>query len=301
VYSQYINHSRPVVSWEHETPPELLAQLDQPPKNGWTHWYFSFRDNLGLTDEKRRQIETSAPVGSKLYKNKILGLRGRATGLVFDLRPENIVSREKAKSFEYTKYSCGVDTSYSRHTDDAFAFVFTGFTSDRRKVVLACEYFNNRDLKTPMSPSDIPRMLVGFLEKCRKYWGFGRDVFVDAATLAQSKNRSADAFRSGSADQATMAELHKYKRNNGCLYSFVPSYKKLLIIDRINLELGWLNSGRSLVVDTCAAYIREMNTYSWQEDKNAPEDRNDHAINAGQYAWIPFVRLVGDGLVEKFG
>jgi hypothetical protein len=33
------------------------------------------------------------------------------------------------------------------------------------------------------------------------------------------------------------------------------------------------------------------------EDKdNVPEDRNDHTINANQYSWIPFRKMIG---VEK--
>jgi hypothetical protein len=39
----------------------------------------------------------------------------------------------------------------------------------------------------------------------------------------------------------------------------------------------------------------ELETYSWQEDKNnVPEDRNDHTINAGQYAWLPYKMDIGD-------
>jgi hypothetical protein len=288
VYEEYINHARPLPRWAHETPPELMAQLDRPPKDGWTHWYFSFVHNAGLTDEKRTQIESNVPKGTKLYKNKIQGLRGRSTGLIFNIEPAHIINYDAAKKYTYKLFACGVDTSYSQQSNDTIAFVFTGITECRKKITLACRVFNNKTLNVPLSPSDIPPMLIEFLDKNRDDWGFSRDVFID------------------SADQATITELSKYKRNHGGLYSFVPAWKDLKILDRINLELGWLAKGQSLILDTCKENISEMNLYSWKEDKNEPEDRNDHTINAGQYSWIPFKRLIGqggiaDGVVQKYG
>lgn len=73
------------------------------PSNGdirkdWVHWYFTFDDNAGLTHEKREQLLSGTPKGTKLYKNKILGLRGRAIGLVFDLQDKHIISISEAKN-----------------------------------------------------------------------------------------------------------------------------------------------------------------------------------------------------------
>jgi hypothetical protein len=36
-----------------------------------------------------------------------------------------------------------------------------------------------------------------------------------------------------------------------------------------------------------------LNKYSWDE-KNQPEDGHDHDINACQYAWLPFKKMIGD-------
>lgn len=40
-------------------------------------------------------------------------------------------------------------------------------------------------------------------------------------------------------------------------------------------------------------YIAELEKYSWNEDKDIPEDRNDHTINASQYGWIPYRNGIG--------
>ena len=39
--------------------------------------------------------------------------------------------------------------------------------------------------------------------------------------------------------------------------------------------------------------MAELNIYSWDE-KNQPEDGHDHDINACQYAWLPFKKMIGD-------
>ena len=83
------------------------------------------------------------------------------------------------------------------------------------------------------------------------------------------------------------------------MYNIVNSYKKVEIVDRIHLQLGWINWDEIRkdtyyqVVDTCVNHIKELETYSWNEDKYEPEDANDHTINPSQYAWIPFRKKIG--------
>lgn len=47
------------------------------------------------------------------------------------------------------------------------------------------------------------------------------------------------------------------------------------------------------MVDECPEHLAELDKYSWKEDKDEPEDRNDHTINANQYAWIPYRSMIG--------
>ena len=286
VYEEYINHARPLPEWKEETPHEILEQLSQEPKPGWVHWFFSFDHNAGLSTLKKEQIVQNVPKGTKLYKNKILGLRGRATGLIFNLERQNIISASQAGELPYLLFSAGVDTAYSQNSEDTFAFVFSGITTDRKKVTLDCKEYNNRDLQRSLSPSDIPPLLIQFLEANRERWGFARDVFID------------------SADQATILECQKYKRLHGCIYNFLPAWKKTKVLDRINLMAGWLSHGDYLILDSCKGEISEMNLYSWKEDKYEPEDRNDHTINADQYSWLPFKDKIGsvkNGVVKTDG
>ena len=180
-----------------------------------------------------------------------------------------------AGKIKFKKFTCGLDTSYSAKSPDTIAMMFQGITTDRKLITLAEKVYSNKDLDQPLAPSDTAVKFVEFLERCRKDWGFAKETFIDCA------------------DAATITELRKYKRLHGCLYNFVESYKKVEILDRIKLQLGWIQQDCYLVVDTCTNHISEMEKYSWDEEKDIPEDKNDHTINSQQYGWIPYRNLIG--------
>lgn len=289
IYKEFINRSRPYQKYAHDVPPEIMAELTEEPVPQWRYWFFTFRDNLSLTEaDIQRKIE-AAPKGTKLYKNKILGLRGRATGLVFlnfDRQRHVITAatarqfvrhrQDKGQSEYFIQFSAGLDTAYSQKSPDTIAMSFLGITNLGRCILLDERVYNNAALGVPLAPSDTVRNLLDFLERNRAVWGLARGVFVD------------------SADQATLTELAKYKRDHGALYDFTAAWKKMKIVDRINLQLGWFAHGDFLVLDHCRSYMAELDSYSWREDRdNEPEDANDHMVNSVQYAFIPYKSKIG--------
>lgn len=285
IYKEYINCSRPLPEWEQETPKEIKDELKEEPKPNWVHWFFSFVHNLGLPKEKLDKIIANTPKGTKIWKNKIEGLRGKATGLVFSNfdRKRHVKTKAWLKQqlkdgkIKIKTITAGLDTSYSSESEDTIAMIYQIITEDRRVITVDEKIYSNADLTIPLAPSDTVRNFVDFLETNRKEWGFARDVFID------------------SADQATITELNKHKRLHGSAYNFIPAYKKTTIIDRILLQISWLQQDAYLVLDHCVNHISELERYSWKEDKNnEPEDRNDHTINASQYSWLPYKMQIGD-------
>ena len=289
VYKEFINRSRPYQKYEKDVPPEIMAELKEKPVPRWRYWFFTFQDNLSLTPEAIQKKKDAAPPGTKLYKNKILGLRGKSTGLIFPNfdRSRHMVTaawikkEQRLGRLKFKRFSAGLDTSYSSRSPDTIAMIFQGITIDRRLIILDEKVYSNAELDKPLAPSDTVKKFLGFLEENQKEWGLARDVFID------------------SADQATITELRKYKRLHGCIHNFLDAYKALTIIDRIKLQLGWLQQGCYLVVNTCEEHMAELERYSWMEDKDEPEDRNDHTINASQYGWIPWRNLIGFEEDEK--
>lgn len=282
IYSEYINHSRPLDKYKQDTPSAILEELVEEPRDGWRHWFFRFSDNIAITPEKIATIKANVPPGTKLYKNKIEGIRCKATGLVFETFGKNcITNAETVKALmangtlKFRRLSLGVDTAYSTKSPDTIAMLFIGITTTGALYVLDERLYNNRDLGTPLAPSDVAREIVQFADFCRLRWGDFRAVFVD------------------SADAATLMELAKYRREQGTIYQFIPAYKQTKVMDRINLQLGWITTGAYKVLEHCKVHIHELNTYSWEENKKEPEDRNDHTINGCQYAWLPYKEEIG--------
>lgn len=287
IYKEYINHARPLAEFASDGPSELRNMLNESPKEGWIWWFFSFEHNKGLSPEKKAQIVKNVPIGTKLHKNKILGLRGKAVGLVFSNfeRAKHLISEQAAMQFKsksrkdnerFVKFSAGLDTAYSSKSPDTIAMIFIGITNAGRVFLLEEKVYNNTELSEPIAPSDTVRNFIAFLDRCREKWGNIKDVFID------------------SADQATITEFKKHKRLHGSLYVFNPAWKQVKIIDRINLQLGWFAKEKFLICDTCDSYTRELESYAWKENKDLePEDKNDHLINSAQYAWIPHISMIG--------
>lgn len=289
VYSEYINHARPLPQYASDAPEELLEMLNLSPKDGWVWWYFSFDHNAALTQEKRSQIVSAVAPGTKIYKNKILGLRARATGLVFSnfdraghlltaSECRSLIRHERRQEEYFDLFSAGLDTSYSSKSSDTIAMSFIGITNKGRCVVLCERVYNNAQMQTPIAPSDTAQGFADFLDRCSAEWGNVRTVFIDCA------------------DAATITELGKFKRESGCVYSFTPAWKQTRILDRINLQSGWFAHGDFLVCADCTHYIAELESYSWRDDRDAqPEDAHDHMINSVQYAWLPYKTKIGTG------
>lgn len=289
VYKEFVNRSRPYKKYKNDIPLSIREELCEEPVPGWRYWFFSFADNLSLSAEEIEKKKASAPKGTKLYKNKILGERGKASGLVFphfDTR-RHVKGKSWAKAFlpderrrseeHFVIFTSGLDTAYSQQSPDTVSMVFAGITSKGRFIQLDERAYNNTDLAQPLAPSDISKNYFDFLERNRSEWGFARNTFID------------------SADQATRTELLKFKRSNACLYVFNNAWKKVQIIDRIMLVSGWLKTGHWFILEGCANTIHEFENYAWDEKAdNTPEDKNDHCINAGQYAFIPYRDKIGD-------
>ena len=290
IYQEFINRCRPIDKYKGTAPKEIEDMLNEEHTDKWVWWYFSFDDNAGLSEKKKEQIKKSHKVGTSEYRHYILGLRGKAEGIIFDNFDEKVhcitynqslaLIKDKSNKKQeewFVQFSAGLDTSYSKNSDDTIAMSFIGITNKRNIYLLAEEVYNNKYEKTPCAPSDIADKFFNFLEKNRGIYGFAHDTFID------------------SADQATITELAKYKLKNGTIYNFNSAYKGLKILDRITLQKGWFAKEQMYVVNTCKNYIKELKTYSWSDKKNKtePEDANDHMINSVQYAWMPFKQKIG--------
>ncbi|WP_370771197.1 terminase [Eubacterium ramulus] len=185
VYKEYINCARPLPEWQQDTPNEILNELKEEPKPGWIHWFFSFGDNAGLPKEKIDKIIQNTPKGTKIWKNKIQGLRGKVTGLVFS----NFDRKRHVKTKCWLKeqiaagkiiparFTVGLDTSYSSKSPDTIAMIYQMITKDRRVITVDEKVYSNSDLDIPLAPSDTVKNFLDFLERNQKEWGLVRNTY----------------------------------------------------------------------------------------------------------------------------
>ena len=180
VYKEFINKSRPLRKYIKEYPPKLLSELSEPHVKGWVHWYFTFYDNASMSSQDIQDKIDSVPVGTKMYKNKIPGLRGKATGLVFSIfdRKVHCLTSEDAKKYvkgdkgeRFVIFTSGLDTAYSSKSPDTIAMSFAGITNKGRFILLDEKVYNNTNLDEPIAPSDTVINYIAFLDRNCKAWG----------------------------------------------------------------------------------------------------------------------------------
>lgn len=300
IYHNFINAARPVEKYKDDAPRELIEMLDQPHKEGWNWWFFSFKDNPWVTPERLKRIKEAHVPGTADYKHYILGLRGKAAGVVFSNfdRKRHTMSKEAAKRIlrnrgrnkeRFITYSAGLDTSYSQKSNDTIAMSFTGITNFGRIFLLDELVLTNKGKRIPIAPADVVKAFVRFLEKNRLDWGEAEHTYIDSADQA-----TIQTFNSAIINDETVrcgndeVDVSAYTYNN--------AYKQLRILDRINMQLGWLENDKMVVLDHCKEYLKEINLYSWDEKEkegSRPVDKHDHMINSFQYSWIPYLDQIG--------
>ena len=203
IYKEFINKSRPIAKYEKDYPTELLKELKEPHVLGWVHWYFTFYDNAALTKEDIQEKIDATPIGTKMYKNKIQGLRGKATGLCFNLQPKNIITLEEAKKMKFKLFSIGCDTSYSKESHDKVTLEGIGITADNKCVLLKERTFNNRVQlqESWLNTGDflIVETCKDYIDECNKY----------------------------SFDEDNQPEDGNDHSINGCQYAWLPHKKKI--------------------------------------------------------------------------
>lgn len=121
IYQDYINKCKPL--WK--VPASILRDMNQVgkvPGRYYTHW--TFEDNPVMTPEKIERAKRLYPIGSYYYKIKILGERGIAEGLVYQIFASNMDKFIISKVPKLTSIVLGVDFggNQSRHVFSATGF-----------------------------------------------------------------------------------------------------------------------------------------------------------------------------------
>ena len=295
IYKEYINHSRPLPEWEAGTPKELLNQLySQPAKRGWVHWFFRMDDNPTLTEEKKAKIIANVPEGTKIWKSKILGLRGRSEGLVLtEFNESKILDGQTFRFLQNEciyKVECGLDSGLNA---DATALVTTLLTTAGRLLTIPSFYY------LPELGSNSNSQQAEHIQKWLDYWlsYFGClepsivNITGDSAALTQdliyeiNLRTRYKAHKVGAKD--IMKDTQRVKSIVG-----KENYWYIINFGRMNP----LNPQEKIGEDDMM--IVEFNNIVWDKKKgNVPEDGNDHCFDAFKYGtYDMFYGMIGGTL-----
>ena len=285
IYKDYINHCRPLKEWEQDVPKEMMQQLmSQPAKEGWVHWFFKMDDNPTLTPEKKAQIIANVPEGTKTWKAKILGIRGRSEGLVYEeFTDDKIIPYDKfldgsmwLPNEMISRVICGLDSGLNA---DATALVTILLTTAGRLLVIPSFYY------LPKIGSNSNSQQALNIAKWLEYWlpRFGINVanavsiFGDSAALTQDLIYEINLRTEF---QACKVEKKDILKDTQRVKSIIGKNDYFYIIDA-----GYLNPlNPTEQLGQTDMFIVELNNKVWDVKKNQPEDGNDHCIDAFKYA-----------------
>lgn len=282
VYSEYINHARPLPQYEADVPAEMMSQLrSQVAYDGWVHWFFKMDDNASLSEEKKRITIQSVPVGSKLYKNKILGLRGRSEGLVFTKfdRSRNVIPIEQFRWLPNEKVYrilVGMDSGLNV---DASTLVPLLLTTAGRLLCLPTFYYE------PKLGSNASSQQAKSMEKWLDYWLTKFNIFNPSILHIIGDNASLT--------QTVVLEINMRTK-----YKALPvkdkdiqkdTQRAIGIIEKEDyfyiINAGHIDTQTYEKKSDVDMFIVELENKVWDKKKgNVPEDGNDHCIDAFKYA-----------------
>ena len=281
IYREYINHCRPLPNFEKDVPSEMMNQLlSQPAKDGWVHWYFRMDDNPTLTPEKKASIIANVPEGSKTWKAKILGLRGRSEGLVYDeFTDKKIIKLEQFKWLPMemvSKVICGLDSGLN---NDATALVTTLITTAGRLLVIPSFYY------LPKIGSNANSQQAINIAKWLDYWlpRFGINITNIVSIIGDSAAITQDLIYEINLKtpfRAMKVEKKDILKDTQRVKSIIGKEDWFYIIDA-----GYRNPlNPNEVLGHNDMFIVELNNQIWDLKKNQPMDGNDHCIDAFKYA-----------------
>lgn len=209
---------------------------------------FTIYDNINLTEERKRQIESEYTPGTVWHKRNILGMRTAAEGLIY----QDFANNPEKYEIESTsvpslrQITVGVDFG---GTGSKHSFVATGIDRDYENVyVLASER-----IETGISPYTLAKKYTGFIRKVEHLYGKVNYTYTDAAE---------QVLNIGFREQLVKEDLRR----------IVADAKKIRVNDRIRATQNIIDQERFYYTEH-AYTVRDALSEALWEGKDSTEDK----------------------------
>lgn len=251
IYTDYIDKYR-----------DMAASGNFP--GGYNYMHCTIYDNMTITAERLKRIESRYDRKSIWYMRDIKGMRVVASGLIYrrfadDVSTQQYTFRTQDKPKDIMEINLGVDFGGSA---SGHSFTATAITRGYRLVVaLASELIPCKDRsgnQIEIDPEILGKMFCDFVQRILSVYGFITTVYCD------------------SAEQTLIAGIRSSLRKRGLGWIRVDNALKTEINDRINALSILMAQGRFLYVrNQCSSLETALCTAVWDPDEVTKNVRMD--------------------------
>ena len=259
IYANVFDRARPLAGYRETIPAQILnMQANQLAVEGWNYWYFTFDDNMSLTAERREALLRSLPSDSVQYKAKILGLRTKPEGLVYDLSYVQLVNGLDPGE-RIVIMDISIDGGYM---GSATAVTAYGISNLRNKYVLATYYFSPTAM-VQKAPSQQAADVMAFYRRVVNRYKCPVDTWVIDSAEGALRTELRNTYGVITRPVRKTTKRHMIEK------AFEVLYAGVRVIRTRNNVTYWM---------------REHENYAWDPKKeNEPIKENDHTCDNFQY------------------
>ena len=231
---------------------------------GYNYMHCTIYDNINISQERLREIESRYDVNSIWFMRDIKGMRVVASGLIYRRFADDVSTgafsfRLDEKPSNLMEINLGIDFGGS---GSGHSFTATGITRGYQMVIpLASEHISCKDAagnQIEIDPEMLGKMFCDFCQKILSRYGYITVVYAD------------------SAEQTLIAGIRSSLRRNGLGWIRVENALKTEINDRINALIILMAQGRfSYMANECRSLVEALCTAFWNPKEITKNERLD--------------------------
>lgn len=242
---------------------------------GYQYQHFTIDDNLSITEERKREIESKYEVGSIWWKRNIKGMRVSAEGVIYvqfcnhqELFIKDKPVDENGKPINFMIISIGIDYGANQSST---AFKATGITQYFKEVWTLDE----EKIEGINAPEEIYQKFEEFYNRVVGNYGKVNYAFGDYGSLGQ----------------VITLGINNYLRQKGIPLQ-VKDCVKGKIAERIQLDCQLFAKGKRYILKKCKHMIEAYSQAVW--DSKHPDERLDDgtydvdSLDANEYSYFSF-------------
>lgn len=243
----------------------------------------SYKCNTYRRPEKDESMEILKQTAYEIYKVEGLGCWGHLGDATYPYFNDSlIISESQAMNFKYQCMTIGIDIGgtngeskvVKENYRSAMTMELTGLTENSRCLVSIDEFFYTNEGKTihKDGPEIADDMIKTLIMWSKKYNIYNLICYVE------------------SADPGDFQGLLRAKAKQYGLWNvvFINSTKNK-IQSRVDFDNLLQAFHEHLFCENCKNLIREYKSAHKDEEGHCRADGNDHALNGGEYSWIPIL------------